>query len=286
MTKLSPSPVPELPTHSEVIVIRRVGFRAPIDLRELWAGRELFGFLIWRDIRSKYKQTVLGLAWVFLQPILASGIFSVIFGAMAKMPSDGLPYPIFVLAGVLPWTYFMNAVTFASNSLINQPSLLTKIYMPRLMIPGAPVVGGLLDLAIGSLLMVGAMLYFGVVPNWTIVFLPALVLLTALLAVGVGSALCALTVAYRDFRYVIPFMLQVWFYLTPVVYSATLVEPRYRWVLAINPLAGLVDAYRASLLGRPWDFTTLSVSAGVTLVVLAAGVRVFKSLERRLADLA
>lgn len=280
------TPPPELPAHPEVTVIRRVGFRAPIDVAELWSGRELFGFLIWRDIRAKYKQTVLGLAWVFIQPVLASGIFSIIFGAMAKMPSDGYPYPIFVLAGVLPWTYFMNAVTFSANSLISQPSLLTKIYMPRLLIPAAPVAGGLLDLAIGFSLMAAAMVYFQVVPNWTIVMLPVLVLLTALLAFGVGAALCALTVAYRDFRYVIPFLLQIWLYATPIVYSETLVSEKYRWILAVNPLAGLVSGFRACILGAPWNPQTFGISTGVTLVFLFVGMRVFKSMERRLADLA
>ncbi|HUP08741.1 MAG TPA: ABC transporter permease [Caldimonas sp.] len=271
---------------SRTLVIQpRSGWIA-IDWRELWDSREILGYLVLRDVKVRYKQTVLGVLWAVLQPLFTMVIFTIIFGRFAKIPSEGIPYAVFVFAGLLPWTYFSNAVTQASASLVNQQALLTKIYLPRLFVPGAAVGGGLIDLAISFIVFLGIMISFGVSPGWGFLALPLLVLLTTAAALGVGLVLAALTVSYRDFRYVVPFMIQSWMYLSPVIYPVSVVPQRWQWVLAINPMAGIIDGFRSALLERPWNFTTLTVSSVSSVLLLAYGLFYFRKTERRFADVA
>jgi lipopolysaccharide transport system permease protein len=210
----------------------------------------------------------------------------VIFGRLAGIPSDGFPYPVFVYAGLLPWTFFSNSVTQGGLSLVNQQQLLTKVYLPRLFVPAASVGGGLVDLAISFGIYAVIMLVYGVRPGLGVVLLPVLVLLTILAALGLSFLLAALTVSYRDFRYVVPFMMQVIMYLSPVVYPVGMIPPRYRWLLACNPMAGIIDGYRSAILGRSLDLVTFGVSTLSTLLLLAAGLYYFRRVERRFADIA
>jgi lipopolysaccharide transport system permease protein len=258
----------------------------PIDWRELWEFRELLYFLVWRDVKIRYKQTVLGIAWAVLQPLLAMLIFTVIFGRFAKIPSDGLPYAVFVYAGLLPWAFFSSSVTQGGQSLINQQHLLTKVYLPRLFVPSASVGGALLDLAISFGVYAVILACYGVVPGWGVIFLPVLVLLTVLAALGLSFLLAALTVSYRDFRYVVPFMMQILMYLSPVVYSVTLIPKRYQWLAAFNPMTGIIDGFRAAILGAPANPVTLGVSTAATFMLFGIGLFYFRSVERRFADIA
>ncbi len=273
------------PSPRELVIRPRPGWIA-IDWRELWVTREILAFLILRDVKVRYKQTVLGVLWAALQPLFTMVIFTIVFGQLAKIPSEGLPYAVFVFAGLLPWTFFSNAVGQASGSLISQQALLTKIYLPRLFVPGSAVGGGLIDLGISGLVFLGIMVFYGMAPNWGFLAVPLLVVLTTAAALGVGLALAALTVTYRDFRYVVPFMIQSWMYISPVIYPVSAVPARYQWLLALNPMAGIIDAFRSALLGLPWNFTTLAVSSASSLVLLVFGLFYFRKTERRFADVA
>jgi lipopolysaccharide transport system permease protein len=257
-----------------------------IDWRELWEQRELLIFLTMRDIKVRYKQTVLGVAWAVIQPIFSMIVFTVIFGGFAKIPSDGVPYPIFVYAGLLPWTFFSNAASQAAMSLANQEALLTKVYLPRMFVPAAPVGGALVDLCMSFGVFATLMLVYRQPPGLGMLMLPVLVVLTIAAALGVGLALSALTVSYRDFKYVVPFAMQIWIYVTPVIYPVSSVPEKYRWLLALNPMAGIIDGYRAALLSRPFDWSTLGISAGVTAGALVLGMFYFRKTERRFADVA
>lgn len=258
----------------------------PIDWREMWEFRELLFFLIWRDVKVRYKQTVLGAAWAVLQPLSTMLIFTVIFGRFAGIPSENLPYAVFCYAGLLPWTFFANGMAQGGQSLVNQQHLLTKVYLPRLFVPAACVGGGLVDFAISFGVYGVILAWYGIVPSWQIVFLPLLVALTVTAALGFAFTLSALTVSYRDFRYVVPFMVQIMMYLSPVVYPVSLVPERYHWILALNPMAGIIDGYRAAILGRPWNWTTLGISTASACVLLVFGLFHFRRTERKFADIA
>jgi lipopolysaccharide transport system permease protein len=258
----------------------------PIDWRELWEFRELLYFLVWRDIKVRYKQTVLGVAWAVLQPVFSMIVFTIIFGRFAKIPSENLPYAVFVYAGLLPWTFFNNAVTQGGQSLVNQQHLLTKVYLPRLFVPTACVGGALVDLLISFVVYAAILAYYRVVPSWQVIYLPGLLVLTVLAAMGLSLILAALTVAYRDFRYVVPFMMQALMYLSPVVYPVSIVPAQYHWVLALNPMAGIVDAYRTVILGKQWNVTMLAVSTASAVVLFSVGLLYFRSTERQFADIA
>ena len=269
----------------ETVIRQRTGWIA-IDWRELFEARELLFFLVWRDIAVRYKQTVLGVAWAVIQPVFSMLIFTVIFGKFAKMPSEGHPYAVFVYAGLLPWMFFSNAVTSASQSLVNQQSLLTKIYLPRLFVPTAAIGGGLVDLVVSFGVFACLLAYYRIVPGWGALAVPLLVLLTVVAALGVGLTLAAVTVTYRDFRYVIPFMIQVWLYMSPVIYPVSIVPERWQGLLAINPMVGIIDGFRAALLGARWNLATLAVSAVSACVLLVYGLFFFRKTERRFADIA
>jgi len=255
-----------------------------IDLRELWAYRELFLALASRDIKIRYKETVLGCLWAIIQPLMGMVVFSVIFGHWAKISSEGYPYAVFVYAGLLPWTFFANALSGSSNSILASSQLITKVYFPRLIVPLATIGSGLVDFFIASGVMFLLMFYYGV--GWTpyLLALPLLIALVAFIALGIGTLLSALVVAYRDFRFAIPFLLQFWMYTTPVVFPIDLVPLHWRWMLYLNPMAGTIDGFRSAFLGKPfnWDVLGLSFVSGVVMFLI--GVFYFEQVERRFAD--
>jgi lipopolysaccharide transport system permease protein len=271
-----------------VVEIAPVKGALRIDFGELWAYRELLLLLVWRDVKSRYSQTVLGASWAILQPVLTMVIFSVIFGHLARLPSDGVPYSVFSLAALVPWTYFSSSLAGSSNSLVNSRALLTKVYFPRLMIPAAAIVAMLVDFAIAFVVLLLVMLGFGIVPRAESVWVVPLVLLTlSVTAMGVGSWLAALNVQYHDVRYLSPFLVQVWMYASPIAYSLTLVPPAYRWVYALNPLSSALAGFRSALLGTPGPTgTQVGISAMSALFMLAAGVLYFRRTERVFADVA
>jgi len=284
-TVAEPVTEPGVDETTEIVIRPRKGW-INIDWAEINHYRELLYFLVWRDVKIRYKQTVLGVAWAVLQPVFSMIVFTVIFGKFAKIPSDGIPYAVFVYAGLLPWTFFANGVTHAGLSLVSQQNLLTKIYFPRLFVPAAAIGGGFVDLAISFGVYAVILAAYGVAPGWGTVFVPLLLLFTIMAALGLGCLLAALTVSYRDFRYVVPFMMQALMYLSPVVYPVSLIPSKYHWLLAINPMAGIIDAFRSAILGKPWNLTTLAVSGGVTLLLLVFGMFYFRKTERRFADIA
>jgi lipopolysaccharide transport system permease protein len=253
-------------------------------LRELWRYRELLFFLAWRDIKVRYRQTVLGILWAMLQPLLMMLLFTVVFGRLGRMPSEGVPYALFAYVGLLPWTFFSHAVTEGGNSLITYPDLVTKVYLPRLLVPGAAIAAALVDFAIGFVLLVGLLVWYGVAPTFALLLLPVLVALTAVLAFAVGSWMAALNVRYRDVRYALPFAIQLWLFATPVIYPSTLVPDRWRPLLLANPLTGIIDGFRTALLGRPLDGTGLLVSALLTALAVVLSLRYFRAVEQDFAD--
>jgi len=257
-----------------------------IDLAEAWRYRELLYFLVWRDVKVRYKQTVLGAAWAVLQPFAQMVVLSIFFGRMVELPTSGVPYPLFVFAGLLPWTFFSNAVGSAAGSVVGNQNLITKVYFPRLFIPASAIGVGLVDFCIAFGMLLVLMLYYGVVPGATLVLAPLLILGLTAAALGIGTLLSALTVAYRDFRYVVPFMVQLWMFATPAVYmDATVVGPRWQAILPLNPAYGLILNFRHAVFGRPLDTYSLTVSLAVALVGVALGCLYFRRVERRFADI-
>lgn len=255
-----------------------------INLRNLWAYRDLLYFLTWRDVKVRYKQTVLGAAWAIIQPLFTMLIFWLFFGRLAGMPSDEISYPLFALAGLIPWTFFANAITNSGNSLVGSANLITKVYFPRMIIPCAAVGAGLIDLGIAFVLMAVMMAWFGVTPTLYLLALPVLVLLTMLLAIGVGMFMSALNVKYRDIRYALPFCIQLWMFASPIIYPVTLVPERWRWLLQLNPMAGIIDGYRAAIFGRAFDWKGLAIATVVTIGVLVYSVYSFRRMEKSFAD--
>jgi lipopolysaccharide transport system permease protein len=273
------------PSEGQLILIKPTKGWRSLDLTELWAFRELFWVLTARDVKVRYKQTVLGFAWAIIQPVMLMVVFSIFFGRLAKMPSDGYPYPIFVFAGLLPWTFFANAVSSSGSSLIGSAQLVSKVYFPRLIIPMASVGGGLIDFAIAAGVLLLLMIYYGFGLTINLLMLPLLVAVLILVAVGIGTLLSALTVAYRDFRYVIPFMVQLWLFVTPVVYPTSIVPQDWRWLLNLNPMVGIIEGFRSAFLGGSFDFVALASSLVVAAVMFTIGVAYFEKVERRLADI-
>ena len=270
--------------YSWTIIEPKHGF-IPFNLRELWNFRELFYFLTKRDIKVRYKQTVLGGLWAIIQPVFTMIVFTLFFGRLAKMPSDGIPYPIFVYAGLLPWTYFANALIASGNSLVGSANLITKVYFPRLIIPASASLAGLLDFFIAMLVLGVMMVYYQFLPGYGILLFPALVALTFLCAVGVGLWLSALNVEYRDIRYAIPFVVQLWMFVSPVIYPVSMVDEKYQWLLALNPMGGVITAFRASLLGhQPIDWFLLIISAVIIVLLFLTGIFYFKRMEKTFAD--
>lgn len=253
-------------------------------LGELWRDRELLYFLVWKDIKVKYKQTALGVAWVILQPLMGMLLFTVLFGQVAKLPSDGLPYPIFYYSSLLSWTYFSTALIMASNSVISNTSLITKVYFPRILLPAASVIGSLLDLAIASIILVGLLMYYGVPLTPSLALLPLFLGLLVVFTLGVGQLLAALNVNYRDIKHALPFLVQIWMFASPVVYPMSMVPERYQWLVSLNPIAGIIEATRAVISGRPVPWEWLGISGAMTIVIFIVGLWYFQRTARRFAD--
>ena len=257
-----------------------------LQLGDLWVYRELLYFLTWRDIKVRYKQTILGATWAIIQPLFTMLLFTLFFGKLGHIPSDGVPYPIFAYAGLLPWTFFSNAVTNSGNSLVGSANLITKVYFPRMIIPGAAVGAGLVDFAIAFVILIALMIYYHVALTWNLLALPLLLALTTLLALGVGMWASALNVKYRDIRYALPFLVQLWMFFSPVIYPVSLMPQKWRWILWLNPLSGIIEGFRSSLFGvNPFDWTSLGISIAVTLGILVYSAYSFRRMERVFADI-
>ena len=277
---LSPRDAP-----APVVRIRPATGWTPLNLRELADAHELLYFLVLRSLKLRYKQTALGSAWAVLQPLLTMAVFSVVFGRLARLDSEGLPYPVFAFLALVPWTYFANALTQASNSLVEQQQLLTKVYFPRLLLPLAAVIAGLVDLAIAFVMLVVLLAWYGIAPSVRLLAAPAFVLLAAASALAPGLWLAALNVRYRDVRYVIPFLVQIWLFVTPVAYSSTLVPERWRPLYGLNPMAGVVDGFRWMVApNAAAPAPTLGASIVAVAVLLTTGLYFFRRMERSFAD--
>ena len=271
---------------SEPLVrIRPAASWVPLNFKQVWAYRELLYFLMWRDVKVRYKQTVLGAAWAIIQPLFTMLIFTLFFGRLAGVPSDNVPYPVFVYAGLLLWTFFSNALANSGNSLVGNQNLLTKVYFPRIIIPAATVGAGLVDLAIGFLVLIGLMIYYGVGLTTGIFLIPVIIMFTTLLALGVGMWASALNVKYRDVRFALPFAIQLWMFLSPIIYPSTFVPAKWRWLLTLNPLTGLIDGFRAALFAQRINWSTLAISIAMTLAILVYAAYVFRRMERSFADI-
>jgi len=256
-----------------------------IGLRELWAYRELLGFFVWRDVKIRYKQTVIGVAWALLQPFLTMLLFSLIFGRLAKLPTNGLPYPVFYYSALLPWSYFAGGLQNATNVMVEQQRLITKIYFPRLVLPVSAVLSGIVDFAIAFAMLIALMFYYHIVPGSDALLLPGFLLLAVMTALGFGLWLSAFNAMYRDVRYVVPFLIQFWMFVSPVAYSSSLVPERWRWIYGLNPMAGVIEGFRWSLTGHAFTPGPLfAASAGGVLLVLLGGLLYFRSIEGSVAD--
>lgn len=258
-----------------------------IDFKELREYRDLFFFLVWRDIKILYKQTVLGFTWAIIRPVFSMIVFTVVFGRLAKVPSDGIPYPIFSYAALLPWTYFATSLSKSSDSLISSAGMLTKIYFPRIIIPFTPVLAGLLDFAIASSILVVMMVWYGIVPTFNVIFLPLLVLLMILTAAGIGMWLSALAIQYRDIRHAMQFVVQLLMYAAPVIWPVSLIPEKYRLLYGIYPMSGVIEGFRSSLLGAtpmPWDLILMGTAS--SLIIAISGALYFRRMERVFADVA
>lgn len=256
-----------------------------LDLKAVWEYRELLYFLVWQDVKVRYKQMVIGAAWAILQPLMAMVIFTVVFGHFARIPSDGLPYPIFTYTALLPWTYFAQAIGQSGASLVGNANLIRKVYFPRLIVPISAAIAPLVDFAIAFVVLLGMMAWFGIAPTWGVLALPLFLLLALVTALAVGLWLSALNVRYRDVGHTIPFLIQIWMFASPVVYPVSLVPERWRLLYSLNPMAGVIEGFRWALLGKKSpDFGVMTVSAIVVLTVLLGGIVYFKQMERTFAD--
>jgi lipopolysaccharide transport system permease protein len=271
---------------NRIVIEPPLGWQA-VGLRDLWIYRELLYFLTWRDIKVRYKQTLLGAAWAIIQPVFAMLIFSVIFGQLAGLPSDGVPYPIFTYTALLPWQLFAFALSSSSNSLVSSQNLISKVYFPRLVIPFSSILAGLVDFAIAFLVLLGMIMYYGIKLSLTgILLLPVFILLALATAMAVGLWFSALNVQYRDIRYVVPFLTQFWFYATPIAYASSLITSDWLWLYSMNPMTGVVEGFRWAILGKSGlDPLSFGISICVVLILLAGGLFYFKRMEDVFADI-
>jgi len=269
-----------------VVEISPAGRSLATDMRELWRYRDLLGLLTRRDVTVRYKQTAFGLGWAVLQPIILMVVYTVVFGRFAKLPSDGVPYPLFVICGLLPWQYFSRSLTGTSQSLVGSSSLVSKVYFPRLILPLSKTFSGLPDLCVGFVLLALAMAWYRVAPGWTVLLLPVFVAVAMVSALSVGLWLTALNVRYRDVGLMMPFVVQVWMFMSPVAYSAKVVPEHLKWLFALNPMVGVINGFRWALLGKsPPDPMAMAASLGVMLLLLLTGLVFFRHTERTLADM-
>jgi len=270
---------------AKTIIIRPSRGWVPIKLKDIWEYRELLYFLTWRDIKVRYKQTVLGAAWAILQPFLTMVVFSIFFGRLAKMPSDNIPYPIFSYSGLVIWTFFANGVTLSSNSMVTEANTIKKVYFPRLVIPIGAVTSGVVDFILAFIVLLGMMAFYGIIPTASVIWLPLFFLLAFITALGVGFWLSAMNVMFRDVRYVVPFLIQIWLFATPIAYSASLLTGEWRTLYGLNPMVGVVEGFRWALLGvetKPGPM--IAVSTCVSIVLLISGAYYFRRTERSFAD--
>lgn len=275
-----PAQLPDQP----LVVIEPTKRWVPLDLRGLWANRELLYFLIWRDLKIRYKQTVLGAAWAIIQPLVTMIIFTYFFGFLAKVPTDGVPYPIFFYTGLLLWTFLSGTISTGANSLISNTNLITKVYFPKLIVPASSVGAGLVDFAVASVMLLGLLIYYGFPLTWTgLLAIPA-VLLTTMLALALSVSLSAINVKYRDVRYALPFLIQIWMFVSPIIYPSSLVPPEWRWILILNPLTGIIEAFRAAMFTHPANWAALGYSALFTVVTLILSLYAFRKVERSFAE--
>jgi homopolymeric O-antigen transport system permease protein len=258
---------------------------AILDIREIWAHRDLLYFLTWRDIKVRYKQAAMGAAWAIIQPLGMMLIFAVFFGIFIGVPTEGIPYSLFFYCGLVPWMFFSGAISAGSVSLLNSSNLITKVYFPRLIVPAGAVGALLIDLAITSVILIGLALFFGIVLSWSVLIFPLMILLTILLALDFSIWLAGMTVKYRDIRHALPFVLQLWMFLTPIVYPLSVVPPKWRWAMYLNPLTGIVEGIRSSLTGHRFNWAAIAVSVAITFVALPVSIQAFHRIEKSFADL-
>jgi len=275
---------PTIEREPTVVIQPRQGFFS-LDLKTLWQYRELLYFLVWRDVKVRYKQTAIGATWAILQPLLSMMVFTIVFGKLAKLSSDGLPYPIFAYAGLLPWQYFSQAISNSGLSLVQSENLISKLYFPRLIVPMAATLSPLVDFTVSFMVLLGLMAWYGTSATWGILVLPLFILLALSTALSVSFFLSALYVQYRDVRYTIPFLVQFWMYASPVVYSVHLIPERWRIIYSLNPMVGVIEGFRWALLGKAQpDLWSVAVSAMVVMGLLGAGLVYFQRMERTFAD--
>ena len=256
-----------------------------INFRELWDYRELLYFLTWRDVKVRYKQAVFGAGWAILQPLFLMLVFTIFYGRLAGIDTGSIPYPLFALAGLVLWTFFSTAVSGAGNSVVNNTNLITKVYFPRMLVPAASVAAGVVDFVLAFVLLVGLMFYYGVSPGRQLLMLPVLFAATTLFALGVGMWLAALNVKYRDVRFTMPFMLQLWLFVSSVIMPSSLVPEKWRWLLLFNPMSSFIEGFRASLFGQRFDWRALGIAATITIVVLVYSAFEFRRMEKNFADI-
>lgn len=272
--------------HGHVTEISQSSRSLRSDLREVWLYRDLLNLLTRRDISIRYKQSVIGVAWAVLQPLILMAIFTIVFGRFAKLPSEGYPYPLFILCALLPWQYFSRSLTGSSGALVSSTSLITKVYFPRLILPLSKTLSGLVDFAISFALLGVVMLWYGVSPGWEIVLLPLFIAIAMVTALAAGLWLTALNVRYRDISLIVPFLVQVWMYVSPIAYSATLVPEQWRWLYSLNPMFGVVEGFRWALLGKASpDLGPMALSLSIVSMMLVGGLVYFRRTERTFADI-
>jgi lipopolysaccharide transport system permease protein len=256
-----------------------------LGLKELWDYRELLYFLVWRDVKVRYKQTVIGAAWTVIQPLLTIVIFTVVFQHFAKLPSDGVPYPLFSFTGLLPWSYFAKALNNGINSVVGSANLITKVYFPRLILPISAILSGLIDFGISFLCLLGMMIWYGLMPGWGVLAVPLFLLLAVLTALSIGLWLAVINVRYRDVGQAIPFLIQLWLFVSPVAYPLSVVPEKWRVLYSLNPMTGVIEGFRWALLGKPMlDILPIAISIVVVLALLFAGIRFFRRMEETFAD--
>jgi lipopolysaccharide transport system permease protein len=270
---------------SPLTVIRPSRGWVRLHLGEVWAYRDLLYFLIWRDLKVRYKQTAIGAGWAIAQPLMTMIVFSLFFGALAKIPSNGLPYPLFYYTALLPWTYFASSLQAATNAMVEHQRMITKVYFPRVLLPLAAVLSGLVDFGIAFVVLIGMMIHYGVALTSAAGTVPLFLLMAVLTALAVGVWLSALNAIYRDVRYAAPFLIQSWMFVSPVAYATNLVPEKWRWLYGLNPMAGVIEGFRWGLLGQERPSTTLWVSISAVVILLLGGVIYFRRIEGTVADL-
>lgn len=276
---------PQPPAAPGVVYIRPGKSWVSLNWKEIWAHRELLYFLMWRDIKVRYKQTAIGVLWVILQPVLTTAIFTALFSSFARFETGEIPYPLFALSGVLVWFFVNASINSASNSLINNQNLVTKVFFPRLIIPVAAVLAGLIDFALGFIVLVGLMIYYGVLPSRQILLAPLFIGLMLLLALNFGVLFSALNVRYRDVKFALPFALQIWLFLSPIFYPLAILSEKRRILLTLNPLTGILEGFRSAMFGVPFNWFSIGISIGSTVILFLISLFVFKRMEDDFADL-